>query len=69
MAEHTKQFWFYKDAMGEWRWKLLAEHSEIIADSAEGFTDLARCVHGARLVAGVASNAGMWNAVEQKWIS
>lgn len=28
----------YQDAAGEWRWRRLAENSEIIADSGEGYT-------------------------------
>ena len=65
---YPKQFVFYKDEKNEWRWRLLAENNKISADGAEGYTSLGHCVHGARLVAGIATNAGMWNTVEQKWI-
>lgn len=65
---YPKQFVFYKDAKNEWRWKLLAENQKIIADCAEGYVNLGHCVHGAKLVAGIAANAGMWNSVDQKWI-
>lgn len=62
-----KQFVIYKDAKDEWRWTLYADNSKKIADSAEGYTAKASCMHGARLVAGVASNAGIWNGEEKKW--
>lgn len=62
-----KQFVVYKDARGEWRWTLYADNSKKIADSAEGYTTKANCLHGARLVASVASNASIWNGEEKKW--
>ncbi|PPU46812.1 hypothetical protein XarbCFBP7697_14260 [Xanthomonas arboricola] len=67
MAEHPKQFVVYKDAKGEWRWTLYAVNSKKIADSAEGYQRKADCVHGARLVAAVASDARIWNGVEKVW--
>ncbi|OBR79103.1 hypothetical protein A7D35_01275 [Xanthomonas arboricola] len=67
MAEAPKQFVMYKDEKGEWRWTLYAANSKKIADSAEGYQRKADCVHGARLVAAVATNAGIWNGTEQTW--
>lgn len=29
---------FYRDAAGEWRWRLKARNGRIVADSAEGYT-------------------------------
>ncbi|GGD45627.1 YegP family protein [Pseudoxanthomonas indica] len=67
MAEIPKQFALYKDRTGEWRWRLHAANGKIIADSAEAYTTKANCIHGARLVASVATGAGIWNVVDQKW--
>jgi uncharacterized protein YegP (UPF0339 family) len=65
---YPKQFVFFKDEKNEWRWRLLAENNKIIADGAEGYTTLGNCVHGAKLVAGIATNASMWNADTSTWI-
>lgn len=69
MAGEPKQFSLYKGKDGEWRWRLYAPNAKIIADCAEGYKNKADCIHGARLVAGLASNAGIWNSVDQKWES
>ena len=68
MAETEKQFVFYKDAKGEWRWTLFAANSKKIADSAEGYKNQGDCVHGAKLVASVATNCGMWDHEGKKWL-
>jgi len=67
MTGEPKQFSLYKSKDGEWRWRLYAPNAKIIADSAEGYKNKADCIHGARLVAGLASNAGIWNSIDQKW--
>lgn len=67
MAGEPKQFVIYKDVRGEWRWQLFAANARQIADSAEGYRNKADCVHGARLVAGVSSGAGIWNRVTGLW--
>lgn len=40
----------YKDAAGEWRWRLLAGNDRIIAESGEGYRDRQDCLHGIELV-------------------
>lgn len=67
MTETPKQFVLYKDNAGEWRWTLYARNERKIADSAEGYKNKADAIHGARLVAEVASDAGIWNGTDQKW--
>lgn len=67
MSEAPIQFAIYKDARGEWRWTLYAKNARKIADGAEGYKNKADCIHGLRLVAAVASNAGVWNVDDQKW--
>lgn len=43
-------FVIYKDRHGEWRWRLFAANSKVIADSAEGYNNKADCLHGIDLV-------------------
>lgn len=33
----------YKDAMGEWRWRLVARNGNTLADSGEGYKNLKDC--------------------------
>jgi uncharacterized protein YegP (UPF0339 family) len=40
----------YKDTAGQWRWRLLATNSRIIADSAESYWNKADCMAGINLV-------------------
>ena len=35
---------YYKDARGEWRWRLKAVNGRIIADSAEGYKTESECL-------------------------
>lgn len=35
---------YYKDAKGEWRWKLLSSNGRILADSGEGYTTERECL-------------------------
>lgn len=65
MAGEPKQFVIYKDAKSEWRWTLYALNAKKIADSAEGYKNRADCIHGARLVAAVASDALIWDGEAQ----
>ena len=69
MAKETpKQFVLYKDGKGEWRWRLhAANRTDVLADSGEGYKNKADAIHGARLVASIASGAGIWNYNDQKW--
>lgn len=67
MAGEPKQFVIYKDAKSEWRWTLYALNAKKIADSAEGYKNKADCIHGARLVASISANAGIWNPEANAW--
>ena len=42
----------YKDASGEWRWRLKAANGNIVADSGEGYSAKADCVAGIQSVKG-----------------
>jgi uncharacterized protein YegP (UPF0339 family) len=68
-ATHPKQFVLYKDSSGQWRWRLFAANSKIIADSAEGYVSKADAIHGAKLVASLAAGAAIWNYDTQQWES
>ena len=45
-----RAFHVYKDAAGEWRWRLVAGNGRIIAVSGEGYRDRGDCLHGVKLV-------------------
>jgi uncharacterized protein len=44
------KFYIYKDAKGEYRWRLRANNGRIVADSGEGYTKKDKCEHGIELV-------------------
>jgi uncharacterized protein YegP (UPF0339 family) len=46
------EFHVYKDAAGEWRWRLIAGNKQIVADSGEGYEHRRDCLHGIELVKG-----------------
>lgn len=43
---------FFKDDADEWRWHRKSENGEIVADSAEGYTDVAECRERAKQLFG-----------------
>jgi len=42
----------YRDAHGQWRWRLIAGNHRIIANSGEGYFNKSDCLHAIDLVAG-----------------
>jgi uncharacterized protein YegP (UPF0339 family) len=56
-AEKTLTFEVYKDAKGEFRWRLKATNGESIANSGEGYKAKADCLHGIDLIKEGASKA------------
>jgi uncharacterized protein YegP (UPF0339 family) len=68
MAGEPKQFVIYRDVRNEWRWTLYAINGRKIADGAEGYRNRADCVHGARLVAAIATGAGVWDREARSWV-
>lgn len=40
----------YKDAKGEWRWRLIAPNARIVADSAQGYKNKKDCLSDIELV-------------------
>jgi uncharacterized protein YegP (UPF0339 family) len=44
------RFELYRDAGGEWRWRLRATNGNVLADSAEGYARREDCEHGIALV-------------------
>jgi uncharacterized protein YegP (UPF0339 family) len=55
MREDTMRFELYRDAAGEWRWRLRATNGNVVADSAEGYGRREDCEHGIALVKGSAA--------------
>ena len=47
MANHAEVF---RDASGEWRWRLKAANGRVIADSGEGYANQSDCLAGLGLV-------------------
>jgi uncharacterized protein YegP (UPF0339 family) len=43
-------FELYKDAKGEWRWRLFAANGKQIANSGEGYKNKTDCEHAIDLV-------------------
>lgn len=44
------RFELYRDAGGQWRWRLRARNGEVVADSGEGYVRREDCEHGIALV-------------------
>jgi uncharacterized protein YegP (UPF0339 family) len=40
----------YKDAGGQWRWRLLAANNRIVADSGEGYHNKQDCLAAVELI-------------------
>ena len=49
-AGATLTFEVFKDVKGEFRWRLKATNSKIIADSGEGYKAKADCLNGIKLI-------------------
>lgn len=50
--EEDMYFHLYKDAAGQWRWRLVAGNNQIVATSGEGYVNKADAEHGIGLVKG-----------------
>jgi uncharacterized protein YegP (UPF0339 family) len=50
-------FVIYNDHVGEYRWYLMADNHEKIADSSEGYSSLEGCEYGIKLVRRMAPKA------------
>ena len=44
------RFEIYREAGGDWRWRLRTQNGNVIADSAEGYRQRADCERGIELV-------------------
>lgn len=44
------RFELYRDAAGEWRWRLRVQNGNVIADSGEGYARREDCEHAISLV-------------------
>jgi uncharacterized protein YegP (UPF0339 family) len=45
-----RAFRVYRDAAGEWRWRLVAGNGQLIAESGESYQNKPDCLHGIELV-------------------
>ena len=44
------RYYVYRDQQNQWRWRLVAANSEIIAVASEGYWNKADCLHAIALV-------------------
>jgi uncharacterized protein len=49
------RYQMYRDAQGYWRWRLFAANNQNVANSGEGYTNKADCLHAISLVKGSGS--------------
>jgi uncharacterized protein len=49
-VKEALKFEIYKDAKGEFRWRITAGNNRIIADSGEGYKNKEDCRHGIELI-------------------
>ena len=61
-AAATMTFEIYKDAKGEFRWRLKATNGQIIGTSGEGYVAKADCKHGIELIQKNAATATIEDA-------
>ena len=52
-------FEVYEDRSGEWRWRLVHDNGNIIADSGEGYASRQKCEQGLESVRENAPGAGL----------
>jgi len=52
VADEHLWFYVYRDVNRQFRWRLIAGNSKKIANSGEGYHNVADCVHAINLVAG-----------------
>lgn len=50
----------YKDAQGQWRWRIVSANGRILADSGEAYKRRHDCLRGVNVVTGEAFN---WDVV------
>ena len=58
------KFVIYKDAKGEWRWRLMSSNGRVMADSGEGYTTKYSAQKGARKVSSSLRDTGAYEVVE-----
>ncbi len=63
----TSQFQVFKDNAGEWRWRLLAENSKIIAVSSESYVAKADAVHGIDIVRRMGGRTEVYADQKGEW--
>ena len=53
----------YRDKAGDWRWRVLADNGNILADGGQGYTRRIDALHGLEQVTDT-KVAGTWDALE-----
>src|ERR1051325_3168790 len=63
----SSQFQVFKDARGEFRWRLLAENHEIVSVSSEGYVAKADALHGIEIVRRMDGHTDVYQDKKGEW--
>jgi uncharacterized protein YegP (UPF0339 family) len=63
----TSRFQVYKDAGGEWRWRLFAENGKIIAAASEGYVAKRDAENGIEIVREMRGNTEVYADAKGEW--
>lgn len=58
-------FALYKDAAGQWRWRIKARNHKVLGDSSEGYIRREDALHGIELVKGATN---VWDETTRTWL-
>ena len=47
-GEYMDKWEFYKDNLGEWRWRRIARNGRIVGASSQGYVNKSDCIENAR---------------------
>lgn len=61
------QFQLFKDTVGEWRWRLLAENHESIAISSEGYLAKVNAEHAIEIVRKMNGKTDVYEDARGEW--
>jgi uncharacterized protein YegP (UPF0339 family) len=63
----SSQFQLFRDGKREWRWRLLAENSKIIAASSESYLAKADAVNGIEIVRAMRGKTDVYADAKGEW--
>ena len=48
MVVHNDRWQFYKDSLGEWRWRRIATNGKIVGAASQGYVNKSDCLANAK---------------------